>query len=544
MDIGWYLVAAPPLARSVGTGSLRVFDPSRVDSAAFLEVLMHLATAHFRAFGQELPRWALYDCAEMPGCVFGAAVATHELSEVHTRALHRALALEPDAAVEIVPLSLLVALPTVASGHWLIARLGCLAEASADACAAMDHALGASAGQGVNTLLERTLATWMTLVRPTRVTANCEWHAAALAAHDQFAPLWLRAAWLPAHDVPASAVFEYSAEPPATPPESVPGAYTCALDTTDHGTLRALQRVIEMRAGPQQNRRPDQPRPPPSAAPAIEPENPSLIERLELFVVAPPRTARTLDLAPFAVSVRALIDPLRSAAAGFLELLLRLDQVTFGPEGMGMPRWLYLSGVELTGAIVGLGRASERISPALRRLLRVPDEYRGLVPYAVYMAIPTVEPDVWFGHNLASIAGLLPEEQLAGLGSLTKALALKVYRARAQIGATQWASRALFVHTRMAPLHLCSAYTPAHSEARTLTYRVELDDRVLFSLARDPRGRIPDIEPTEWIADHDQPAMRDLQARIETGERLVIAGRPVRDQRGQRVPVAPWPAGE
>ncbi len=272
---------------------------------------------------------------------------------------------------------------------------------------------------------------------------------------------------------------------------------------------------------------------------AIAPRNDTLLSRLRLFVVALPETNEHLNQRPFGVEVAANIHPLQLGSAPFLALLQRLDSVTFGAEGMPMPRWMYVDGAELSGVIVGLGLEAGSISANARALLEVPADYAGLVPYAVYMALPTFEPGRWFGHNLASIAGLLPDENLKGLGSLIKAVALKLMTARVQIGATQWDSRALFVHTRMGPLDLVTANTPAHGGKPTLTYRAALDDAALKNLARDASGYAPTLAADQWIASDDRDAIVRLQQRIEAGERFAIAGRPRQTSPGiLQVPVA------
>ena len=273
---------------------------------------------------------------------------------------------------------------------------------------------------------------------------------------------------------------------------------------------------------------------------AIHPRNDRLLRDLVPYVVATPDHLAHLDLEPFGIPIadRARIDPLHTRSETFLTLLSRLDTITFGPEGMPMARWLFVDGSELPGGIIGLAREAKDLDPEARALLRVPDDHDGLVPLAQYIAVPTLEPGVWVGHNLASAAEQLPGRGLAGLGRLTKAIALAVYKAKAQIGATQWASRALHVHARMGPLELISAWTPSHADPATLTYRATLDLPTLRHLADDPRGTIPHIDPAEWIDSEDLEAMKSLQRRIESGERHFIVGPPVTTgHEKQRVPI-------
>lgn len=271
---------------------------------------------------------------------------------------------------------------------------------------------------------------------------------------------------------------------------------------------------------------------------SLAPRNRSLLERLELFAVARPETLAHFDTAPFDLAIAEVFDPLRTASAGFLERLVRLDAATFGPEGMPMPRWVFLDGAEMTGGIVGFGARPAALSERARELLAIDAGDGGLVPLAMFIAIPTWEPGTWFAHNLASVAAQLPGDDLGGLGSLTKAVALRMFRARIQLGATQWDSAALFVHTRLGPLELLAAHAPAHGDAYTLTYRAAITDAALRNLARDPGGRVSYPEPDEWIASRDLDRRLALQRELESGARYVIAGRPRAVKRGLEVPIA------
>ena len=255
--------------------------------------------------------------------------------------------------------------------------------------------------------------------------------------------------------------------------------------------------------------------------------NPRLAD-LQLYVVATRDNRSAFNLAPFELPFdeRHCIDPLRVASGPFLDLVKRVDEVTFGPEGMPMPRWVFFDGAELPGGIVGFGLPVDSLSETSRALLNVPDGYRGLVPLSIFIAIPTFEPGVWMAHNLASVAGALPNENLRGLGGFTKAVGLKVFRAKTQVGATQWNSFALRVHVRLGPLALLTAWTPAHSEPWTLTYRVELTEPGLRNLARDTSVKLPTSPIDEWLDSDDHERMQKMQADIETGARIWVVGPP------------------
>lgn len=284
----------------------------------------------------------------------------------------------------------------------------------------------------------------------------------------------------------------------------------------------------------------------------IQPRNPNLLSRLQPFVVATEENRPRFDLAPFGLSVSALYDPLHTDATLFLERLKRLDEVTFGPEGMPMPRWMFFDGAELPGGIVGFGAAPDDLPDEVSEVLgldRTPRRAQGealsddFVPLSMFIAIPTPEVGTWMGHNLCSLGPLVTHLDLKGLASLTKAVGLEVFRATGQVGVTQWNSLALAVHTRLGPLELLTAWTPAHSEPWSLTYRATLTEGSLRNLARDPRGEVPEIAPERWIDSRDHDAMQALQREIEAGARYAIVGRPrIHDPEHLDVPVARLPA--
>ncbi len=268
---------------------------------------------------------------------------------------------------------------------------------------------------------------------------------------------------------------------------------------------------------------------------------PGALKTLEPFLVAAPWHRALLDHAPLGLTIppENVIDPTRLAAATFLRRLGVLDRLTFGPEGMPMPAWIFYHAAEVPGAIMGFAHRIEALAEPLARRLELDPGDRGLVPLSMYIAIPTRLAGTWIGHNLASLNRLLPELQLRGLASVTKAVALKAFRCRVQVGAVQWDSPALYVHTRFGALELLSAWTPAHSEPATLTYRWTITDEALRSAMGEADVALPRPSADFEIAVGDAGAARALQARIESGERFVIPGPPRRAADGTvNVPVA------
>ncbi|MEE2780372.1 MAG: hypothetical protein VYE15_07605, partial [Myxococcota bacterium] len=170
--------------------------------------------------------------------------------------------------------------------------------------------------------------------------------------------------------------------------------------------------------------------------------NDAILEQYGAFVVSTPTNFSVLNPTPFDIPLQWHIDPLRRSSGDFLNLLQRLDSLTFGPEGMPMDKWVFYDCAELPGFIYGFATPASELTPSERETFGVPDGYQGPVPFSMYIAIPMHEEGAWFGHNLASLNRTFPERNLHHLGSITKAVSLKAYGAERFFGATQWTSGA------------------------------------------------------------------------------------------------------
>jgi len=51
------------------------FDPTRTGSQLFIDHLDQLDADTFGPLGMRMPRWALYDCAALPGAIIGMGEA-------------------------------------------------------------------------------------------------------------------------------------------------------------------------------------------------------------------------------------------------------------------------------------------------------------------------------------------------------------------------------------------------------------------------------------------------------------------------------------
>lgn len=261
--------------------------------------------------------------------------------------------------------------------------------------------------------------------------------------------------------------------------------------------------------------------------------NDLIFEQLSLFIVATPDMWAAADPTPFGVPLRYHIDPTHTRSATFLDILQRLDALTFGPTGMPMDKWVFYDCAELPGFIVGFAIEASAMTADERHRLKVPETYSGPVPLSMYIAIPMREAGSWFGHNLASLGRQLPGRRLSHLGTLTKVMALKTMRAEKNVGVTQWASPALHIHTKFGALELLTVWTPVHSFPASLTYAFPVDDVALRVAAGDPTAPASRLTATRFH-ETDEATLIALQAELERGRRVALCGPPLLSDDGAR----------
>ena len=221
-----------------------------------------------------------------------------------------------------------------------------------------------------------------------------------------------------------------------------------------------------------------------------------------------------------------LMNCLDEKNAFFLELLRRLDALSFGPQGMGMDKWVLFDCAAMPSGIFGFALEKSRLGSNLIEKLGVPHSYEGLIPISMYMAIPTSVPGKWFGHNLSSMNEYL-EKSLPGLGLLTKAFAARVFGMKQCYGATQWGSPALEIHCQLADLDLRASHLPAHTYSNSLCYLSDYsEENILRALNGAPRKA---ETWDELLAAGDLARQKALQAQIEKGLKARICSRPRHD---------------
>lgn len=233
----------------------------------------------------------------------------------------------------------------------------------------------------------------------------------------------------------------------------------------------------------------------------------------------------SFNLSPLGIQIdkELIFDCTKISSNSFFNLIMKMDELSFANQDMGMDRWVLYDCAAMPGAIFGF----------CIHINDLPEEYKGLwsefkdlayIPISMFVAIPMAQKDHWFAHNLCSLNSLLGSS-LPGLGVLTKIYGLKTLNIKNQYGATQWNSEAMFIHTKLSQLKLISSYTPNHTHFETLTYLAQYDERSIediLNVNSEPQGQ----KSYELECD-DIEQMKALQVKIEQGEKLFVAGKPV-----------------
>lgn len=196
-------------------------------------------------------------------------------------------------------------------------------------------------------------------------------------------------------------------------------------------------------------------------------------------------------------------DPLRAADAPFLERLLALDRVFFGPRGQEMPRWVLYDCALAPGVVVGYCASAADAPPELAAGL-APDER---VPVSMMALIPLPLTDRWLVHTMAWLGD-------DGLARATLDLAASAVGARRLRLVLGWDTPELKLFASRAPLRLRSALTTAHDRPETLVADLDLDPSF------DPTG-LPS-EPLMRRGEATFDRLHALQLELEAGANLTL----------------------
>ena len=234
-----------------------------------------------------------------------------------------------------------------------------------------------------------------------------------------------------------------------------------------------------------------------------------------------------------------LKNPLDVTNIHFADRIYAIEERAFGPSNMAMPRWVFYDCAVMPGFVAGFAARPSALSASAKKALdplamaasgspvgKTPylmpmksiDEM-DWVPLSLFIIIPTMHKGEWVAHNLCSVNSLLPkEDQLHGLGFLSKAFGLWYANVEQCSGMTQWGSPALKLHSHYGWLEVIGSYAPVHSHRQTITYRAEVkaDLWEKFFLKEQDLGFLENYGPSNFqINPKDESSMVQLQKEIE-----------------------------
>jgi len=244
----------------------------------------------------------------------------------------------------------------------------------------------------------------------------------------------------------------------------------------------------------------------------------------EPYLVARRQVRSSLNTAPMGVEVPGanIIDPQALGNESFIRLVQQTNDLTYAPIGLPMPDWVFYDCAVMPGAVFGFARRAERVEPWFRRALKIPDGYTGLVPVSIFICIPTVRRDAALVYTLCSVnqvaVGAAPE----GLWRITLALGIHAFGLHHMMAVSQWRSPQLGLYAGLGPLELITAWTPAHDNPATCTFRVATPDSAVVRLLR---GDVTGPEGIDAYVDADDfEGLQAVQSAVEEGCRIAVAG--------------------
>lgn len=215
------------------------------------------------------------------------------------------------------------------------------------------------------------------------------------------------------------------------------------------------------------------------------------------------------------------INPMEMNQVGFGNQILQIEAQAFGPSNMAMPRWVFFDCAVTPGFVAGFAVKTDSLPVETRKLLNLSD-YHEWTPLSLFIIIPTMSREgEWVAHNLCSVNALLPKDKgYYGLGFLSKAFGLWYANVNICCGFTQWGNPAIKLHSYYGPFQILTAYTPLHSYARTLTYRVKVNPEMWpYFFSKQPLEHFSKNfnESGDSVDPKDDNSLIHLQQKLESG---------------------------
>ena len=214
-----------------------------------------------------------------------------------------------------------------------------------------------------------------------------------------------------------------------------------------------------------------------------------------------------------------------AGSSDFHHAYLTANALAFGARDLKMPGWVYIDCVLMQTAVVGFVAPRDSVPAPLRAefLAEADVDWDALewVPVSGQIASAGIDGKTLVGFSLFSLTR--GWDEMPSLGTITKAMALEVYRAQQFdrfLGITQYDNKALRMHGRFGPkLEIVSAQVPLHAQGeQSLVYGMKVDfDR------NDLDKRLGEVAvPDFWLEADDIGAIRELTNGIAAGDRYFI----------------------
>ena len=169
-------------------------NPLHQESKSFINKIQKLDVLSFGANAMAMEKWVLFDCAMMPGFIFGYGIETINLSKDD----QERLGVKPNDN-EFFPLSMYIAIPTI-SGEWFGHNLSSLNSV-------LEEELS---GLGLYT---KVMA--MEKFKITHLLGATQWKSPALSLHLKFGHLELLSAFTPNHSKEESLCYRFIGDKPS-----------------------------------------------------------------------------------------------------------------------------------------------------------------------------------------------------------------------------------------------------------------------------------------------------------------------------------------
>jgi hypothetical protein len=227
------------------------------------------------------------------------------------------------------------------------------------------------------------------------------------------------------------------------------------------------------------------------------------------YIVTTKDNLEKFNQKPFGLELK-FIDAAAIENTQFLDVLNKIDGLSYGDKGLPMEKWVAFDAGILPSGFVGFGKIAKHINNSLKSKLNISDE-DFFVPLSEACAIPNVKNGTWISHTLGSL------DSNNGLGTLTKALAIEVYGAKEMMGVAQYDNKSLKVHSKFGDMEILSALSPAHSlPDMTFVYKLSIkEDTVKKALEKSSASEksVPDF----YLNPFDLAAKKAMHKDITTG---------------------------